>query len=353
MEISKRYLKKCLKNVIAMPLTMFSIICIKFNCNEEIKRLNSEKLNIYRVNGGLGNQMFQYAFLLNNKANLKNYNNLIIDQVCGAHNGYELERVFNIKNNTLVNYMYEKNLKIYEIINKNNNFYKFFAKKGSLPIIKILKCSGLKINNIYESNYLENNKKLINYYEGYWVSDKYLKKIAPIIRKTYKFKEFEKDDFPNSQMEKIIKQNCCISIHIRRGDYLNHPSLNMLDERYYYKAISYLKNKEEITHPIFIIFSDDINWIRQNLKNIGLNRETEVYFVDWNKGENSYKDMQLMSMCKHNIIANSTFSWWGAWLNNNPDKIIVCPKHYYNPNYSNSKVLQKEKNYMPKEWIKM
>ena len=91
---------------------------------------------------------------------------------------------------------------------------------------------------------------------------------------------------------------------------------------YYEKAINYVKNK--IEGPVFFIFSNDIDWCKENFS------FEEAYFVDWNIGEKSFRDMQLMSSCKHNIIANSSFSWWGAWLNNNLDKIIIAPSKWLN-----------------------
>ena len=90
---------------------------------------------------------------------------------------------------------------------------------------------------------------------------------------------------------------------------------------YYRKAIKIINSK--IDDPVYFVFSDDIDWCKQNLK-----IKHRVYFIDWNKGRDSYKDMVLMSKCKHNIIANSSFSWWGAWLNNNPQKLVIAPNEW-------------------------
>jgi hypothetical protein len=120
-----------------------------------------------------------------------------------------------------------------------------------------------------------------------------------------------------------------ISIHVRRGDYLNHESYkNICGLNYYCSAIRYIKTL--IMDPFFIVFSDDILWCKENLNNIL--SDTSVIYVDWNTGKESYKDMQLISNCKHNIIANSSFSWWGAWLNTFPNKIIIAPKKWLNTN---------------------
>ena len=95
-------------------------------------------------------------------------------------------------------------------------------------------------------------------------------------------------------------------------------------------------------NPYFFIFSNDIEWCQENIK------LENSYYVDWNTGENSYKDMQLMSLCKHNIIPNSTFSWWGAWLNKNPNKIVIAPEKWFNE-CSNINDL----GIVPEKWVKI
>ena len=119
-----------------------------------------------------------------------------------------------------------------------------------------------------------------------------------------------------------MKENS-VSIHIRRGDYLVCDLLkNLLPLFYYEAAIKYILEKVE--SPIFFIFSNDIEWCKNNLK---INFPT--YYIDWNKGKESFRDMQLMSLCKYNIIANSSFSWWSVWLNNNEEKNIIAPKRWF------------------------
>ena len=111
-------------------------------------------------------------------------------------------------------------------------------------------------------------------------------------------------------------------------------------EKYFDSAIKYIN--ERIPKPIFFVFSDDIEWCRTKL-NIA-----NAIYVDWNKDDNSFRDMQLMSMCKHNIICNSTFSWWGAYLNNNPDKIVIAPNKWMK---INDKLF--EGDIVPPTWIKL
>ena len=124
-----------------------------------------------------------------------------------------------------------------------------------------------------------------------------------------------------------IENSNSISIHIRRGDYMSPENYNMYGciatPTYYKKAIKVIEEKVE--NPTFFVFSNDMDWVK---KNIQIN--SRVFYIDINSGNGSYKDMQLMSNCKHNIIANSSFSWWGAWLNENKNKIVIAPKKWIN-----------------------
>lgn len=120
---------------------------------------------------------------------------------------------------------------------------------------------------------------------------------------------------------------------MRRGDYLSnqYEYLNICNLNYYKKAFSYLEDKllngkkEERDKIKILVFSDDIKWCKNNFNFL---KDFNVVYIDWNKGKSSYKDMQLMSECNYNIISNSTFSWWGAYLNNYDDKIVIAPKYW-------------------------
>jgi hypothetical protein len=128
-----------------------------------------------------------------------------------------------------------------------------------------------------------------------------------------------------------------ISLHVRRGDYLQVSSLNLTLD-YYNEAISIFLER----FPYFkvLVFSDDIEWCKQYI--VGEN-------VFYSENNSNYVDMCMMTLCDHNIIANSTFSWWGAYLNQNPDKIVVCPTDYIGPSDQANQFMNK--NYYPKEWI--
>lgn len=182
-----------------------------------------------------------------------------------------------------------------------------------------------------------------SYIKGNFQSERYFEFISSVIREEFEFKINLNAENINWK-SKILNSNA-ISIHVRRGDYIsliqNQNKFSATSINYYEEAINYIKSK--ITNPVFFIFSDDINWAKQNIIT-----NTETYFVDNNNTpQTSYIDMQLMSLCKHNIITNSTFSWWAAWLNNNTNKIIIAPQQWFADISINSQDI------IPQEWIKL
>lgn len=272
-------------------------------------------MNIVRISAGLGNQMFQYAFYLS----LKNRNaDTRIDisefKYRKHHQGYELERIFNINPSSAT----EKEVAQIADVSKSlaAAIRRDFFKKSLNVHGKLYKESGF--NYVPEVFEMENT-----YFQGFWQSWKYFENIEAEVRNNFTF--VTTLSLRNKKLyEKIEKRNS-VSIHIRRGDYTKKRrwdeigSICNLD--YYNWAIAHIN--EFIENPLFIIFSDDIQWARENLI------LAESVFVDWNTGTESYNDMRLMSLCKHNIIANSSFSWWGAFLNPNPDKIVIAPGKWY------------------------
>lgn len=284
-------------------------------------------MKIVKIKGGLGNQMFQYAFYKSFDNKNKIYINFDFFKKNKAHNGLELEKIFKIelKNNELINFFLRKNF--------FSNFIRSILKK-----LKVLKIYNLPDTN-YDEEILRDVTKVV-IYEGYWQSEKYFKLIEDEIRKIFSFPEL---DGKNKEIEKKIVNEESIAIHVRRGDYINHPTLGGLVTREYYtKAMDYME--KYIQNPKYYIFSDDIEWCK---KELDLDKR-EVIFINHNKGEESYKDMQLMSLCKHNIIPNSSFSWWGAWLNKNPNKIVIAPKRWFTKKSGYRYV-----DIVPESWIKI
>jgi hypothetical protein len=127
-------------------------------------------------------------------------------------------------------------------------------------------------------------------------------------------------------MKAAITAANAVSVHVRRGDYISNPSAQHFHGTcgldYYKKAVELILSK--VNDPHFFIFSDDVKWVADNFM-----KEIRATIVDINDGSSAVKDMQLMSACKHHIIANSSFSWWGAWLGSNADKIVIGPRQWF------------------------
>lgn len=162
------------------------------------------------------------------------------------------------------------------------------------------------------------------YLEGYWQSERYFVDIGNTIRDDFVFREPLADH--NIALAANIAAVNAVSLHIRRGDYINNAATlavhGLCHIEYYVAAVSYIA--ERVQDPQFFVFSDDIEWARENL-----NIRYPCRFIDHNCGTESYIDMRLMSLCQHNVIANSSFSWWGAWLNSHRGKIVIAPKRWF------------------------
>ena len=181
------------------------------------------------------------------------------------------------------------------------------------------------------------------YLSGWWQSPKYFDSIRSDL-----LKEFEPKIPPGDKNIKYIEKARnlpSVSIHVRRGDYVSNQSAasyhGLTSIEYYSKAIDYFNKRLE--NPIFFVFSDDIEWCKNNLP---LSNENSV-FVEGNSGDQSFQDIRIMKNCKHAVIANSSFSWWGAWLNENPDKIVIAPQAWINDKASNDIM-----DNIPKDWIR-
>jgi hypothetical protein len=155
----------------------------------------------------------------------------------------------------------------------------------------------------------------IAYFDGYWQANQYVDSVAERLGEELTFQEPSTDE--DRRILSQITQSDSVSIHLRRGDYTANNMTLSLD--YYTEAIE--KIQSQIEKPSFYIFSDDVEWVENELE---IDRDTT--YVNHNNAETCYEDLRLMSECDHNIIANSTFSWWGAWLNQNEDKTVIAPQ---------------------------
>lgn len=161
------------------------------------------------------------------------------------------------------------------------------------------------------------------YLRGYWQNENYFVDIKNEIKKLLLVRPLMNKKKMNIE-ESIKEQDNTISIHVRRGDYLNQKNQNVYGgictAEYYNKACEIIK--QMIEKPLFVIFSDDIQWAKENIK------EKNSIFVEPIVGEGSYVDLYLMSQCRHHIIANSSYSWWGAWLTEKEDTKVISPQRW-------------------------
>ena len=162
------------------------------------------------------------------------------------------------------------------------------------------------------------------YLEGYWQSEQYYTDYAETIRREFMVKQ------PllgrNRELADEIRSVNAVSVHIRRGDYVTDLGTNavhgLCSTEYYRKAEEMIV--QSVEKPVFFVFSDDPEWVEVNFE-----PRCPVIYSNRN-GEVPYEDLRLMSLCRHHIIANSSFSWWGAWLSVNPDKIVIAPERWFN-----------------------
>jgi hypothetical protein len=275
--------------------------------------------------GGLGNQMFQYAILrsLSIEKNVPFAISLDMFDVYKS-NSYKLNDIFNLECKILTKRELES----------ERNF--FFKNPLVLKIFSKLRFNIFNYNfefdiSKYQTIKIHNKKTTFLY--GYWQNEQYFNNIRNIILNDFNF-ILPTDKLNLNHLTKINNSNS-ISVHIRRGDYSKSKIHDILDINYYVKAFDLINLKYNDT--LFFVFSDDLIWAKENLPN-----NYKYIFID-NNYNASHFDMFLMSRCKHNIIANSTFSWWSAWLNINPSKIIIAPINWY----KNSKHIHP----LSKDWI--
>ncbi len=283
-------------------------------------------MNIIWIDGGLGNQMFQYALALKQQQMGKTVK---IDVTKYAehhwHNDFELDQVFGLE------CPFADLEEIKKLGYRKANRWTEFLRKT--PFVK---------KTIYNHEAYSFDAQVLDldgyYIEGYWQSEQYFSDIEETIRKTYVFPELKQDW--QKELVQSMRETHSVSVHIRRGDYLNYPNLNGICTLDYYKnAMNYFRDRYQ-KNVCFYIFTNDFEWAKSHFK------DEDCCFVQGNTGKESYRDMQLMSLCEHNVIANSSFSWWGAWLNANKEKTVIAPEKWVNSEENTTAVV-------PESWMKM
>lgn len=178
------------------------------------------------------------------------------------------------------------------------------------------------------------------YLHGYWQSERYFAEIADLIRTDFTFPDFSNSK--NAEMAARIIEDNAISLHVRRGDYVALSAHVLCDQAYYEAALTRLLEGLPQDAPTVYVFSDDPDWAKANLP-----LPCKKVVVDFNGPDTDFEDMRLMSLCRHNIIGNSSFSWWAAWLNANPQKRVAGPTNWFgDPKLSNPDIL-------PSQWLKV
>jgi len=313
---------------------------------------------IVRIMGGPGNQFFQYAFAKKVSLNLNtdlyfdlDYDRTIEDSLYGVK--YVLDK-YNIKAELASKEIIDE----IKGIRKQHNLIKKLTQKNGISgkgMRFLLSNFFSRAYYLRQSHIIDNanipNKVLKgikdnSYLDGYWARPSFFDDILPILRNELSIKK----DFLNKKyyyyLNEIEKSNNSVSAHIRRGTYesipVNKKFFGLMPIEYYNKAIEKIENTIGSNFTIFI-FSNDLKWAKKNIK-----FKQKLVFVDVGK---DYLENQLMSTCSHNIIANSTFSWWAAYLNDNPNKIVIAPKQWF---ASEKRQKRYEKSDMiPDNWIKI
>lgn len=291
---------------------------------------------VVKIQGGLGNQMFQFAFasVIAEKNKTKVFLDLSIYDNHKKINGYT-PRSFelNIFNNQ---YKVATNKQIKKFYNLS--FLNKIKKKFKFAYPKIV----AENNLAFQPSFLiaQTPVNFIGYFQSYKYFDGFEDKIKQLF--AFPIKNLSQ----NSKGALIsFKDKNTVSVHIRRGDYVTDSITNSVHGcctiEYYQSAISFLQTS--VSDPTFVFFSDDSHWVKENFINLICNK----IFIDFNQGSDSWMDMYLMTQCQHNIIANSSFSWWGAWLNNKSEKIVIAPKKWF-VNQANV-----SDDLLPENWLKI
>lgn len=261
-------------------------------------------MRLIKMTGGLGNQMFIYAMYLKMKTIFPDVRIDLSDMVhYQVHYGYEMNKVFHLpRTEFCINRSLKKIIEflLFKTIleRKQGGSLVPYTRKYHWPWI---------------------------YFKGFYQYEKYFDGIEKEVREAFVFDIRRASRRSLRAMQEIKTDPHAVSIHVRRGDYLLEKHWKALgcicQSSYYLNALAELEKR--VKHPHYYVFSEDLNWVRRNLP------LTKAEFIDWNKGEDSWQDMMLMSHCRHHIICNSTFSWWGAWLNPRENKTVIMPERWF------------------------
>jgi hypothetical protein len=291
---------------------------------------------ISQITGGLGNQLFQYA--AGKALSLHHKVPLFLD--VSSFYRKELPELEVPRNFELFNFSGISDNMIQD--EKINALIKI--KKETILSKRLIPAYKKKVyqepHYHFDKNFFKAREAVL--LKGGWQSEKYFKKYEIDIRNRLIINNSLIKNVLD--ISKIIKNQNSVSVHVRRGDYLRKKIIyewhGVMGKDYYATAFDLLKRKTKDLKIYY--FTDDIDWVTQNLLQV-----FDGEIVSGAITQSHYEDIFLMSQCKHNIIANSSFSWWGAWLNNNPNKIVIAPKKWFNKGPKDTQDL------IPEEWLKI
>lgn len=276
--------------------------------------------------GGLGNQMFQYAagkslahsLQVPLKLDISFLNDKTPKQDFTFRN-YGLSR-FNINDEIILHselLRFQTNSEIFANTKIQSINWRFLQNR--LPIPKIIKH--------HETNFYPGFFRISrnSYLHGYWQSEKYFKPYGELLRECFSIT----DSKIHKMVDATVNENMhasTVSVHVRRGDYATNENINsvhgLCPTSYYTNALETISKR--VSDPVFFFVSDDMDWVMRNFT--PLQKDHNIVFVT---ARDEFHDLLLMQKCMHNIIANSSFSWWGAWLNSNPGKIVIAPRRWF------------------------
>ena len=289
---------------------------------------------IVRVSGGLGNQLFQVA--TGRALSTIHQQPLVIDDRGFQADGF---RKFCLPLFMVDILLPADSMAVQQILPP--------SRKRWVAFLKWRLTHGRSLRYIREKS-LDFNPEILNagphcYLHGYWQSQQYFQHAAHQIRRDLTLRVGPTGE--NPEWLKKITSGVSVSVHVRRGDYVLDPKASRVhgtcSVEYYRAAAAEIAGRISDT-PTFFVFSDDPRWVRENL-----HLPFPTQYMSHNDDHHNYEDLRLMAACSHHIIANSSFSWWGAWLGGNPDRIVIAPKTWFNdPSRS-------DRSLVPAEWVRL
>lgn len=277
------------------------------------EKLELHPIGIVNLSGRLGNQMFQYSMMLHLMRQFPNRKFYLNIESLNLTEAYELGRVFNVAGDLIADRI------MLDKIEKVPNQYIRYIKEGSFSKYEVI------TNSIHPIWILA----------GYWQTEKYF---SEDVNMKLKFDCSKFNETSRQLLSRIVNSDQSVGIHVRRGDYVSniltyHIMGGICTKTYYMEAVKHFDE-----NSFFFVFSDDIQWCTENLK------LPNAVYVNHNSEGSNWQDMALMSACKHQIIANSSFSWWAAWLNEYPQKKVITPLIWYKS--------QSDFDVVPETWIR-